>query len=806
MYAWGYNGQGQLGDGTTVDKSSPVKIGSSSWSIVTAADAHTAGITTANTLYIWGFNSVGQLGDNTTVNKSSPVKLGTSSWSLVSTGQSFAAAITSTGALYAWGYNGYGQLGDGTVATKSSPVLVFAPNPIAGIVSWTSVSAGLSHTAGIDTTGSLYTWGSNANGQLGDGTITNRSTAIKLGKSNNPSTLSWISVSAGNGYTAGITSANTAYTWGYNAFGQLGDRTSASKSSPVVVTIYDETTNVYGSWSAVSAGKQSHSVAIDITGGLYAWGDNTYGSLGDSTNINKLVPIKIGDSSWSIVSAGNGYTAGIDITSALYTWGYNNQGQLGDNTTVTKSSPVKIGSSSWSFVYINYNSAGITTANTLYTWGYNPYGQLGDGTTVNKSSPVQLAAPYKEDSFNLLSSGSGNYFYGRGVSGNLYGWGNNATNQLGLPAATSPFVTVPKKLLPENNYFSNNTSWRVIDIVAESSPAVIGLPAGVAAAIDSTGALYTWGYNSTGILGDGTTIDKSTPTKIGNKSWTKVSAGGTHMLAIDTTGALYAWGDNPFGQLGDSTFGNSKSSPVKIGSLSWSVIAASYRSSFGIDITGTLYTWGYNGSGILGDNNPSGTNQSSPVKLTAGGVSNLSWSIVSATKGGADTVAAITSTGALYTWGINVYGNLGVGNTVNTSAVSKVGSSSWAFVSIRTSAMGAITSTGELYTWGYNGQGQLGDGTTINKSSPVKIGQLSWTAVSGSNLAIDITGALYAWGYNGLFAVGDGTTINRSSPVKIGTSSWASISAGGSYANAGITSNNKLFTWGTDTTNVLGNS
>ena len=156
MFAWGNNGRGNLGDGTTVSKSSPVQIGSSSWTAVTATTSHTAGISSNNLLYAWGYNtSSGRLGDGTIIsrssptlignnevlasNRSSPVQIGTSSWTAVSVGTSHVGAISSSNRLYTWGVNNWGQLGQNNIINSSLPVQV-------GTRSFTLVSAGQLHT------------------------------------------------------------------------------------------------------------------------------------------------------------------------------------------------------------------------------------------------------------------------------------------------------------------------------------------------------------------------------------------------------------------------------------------------------------------------------------------------------------------------------------------------------------------------------------------------------------------------------------------------------------------------------------
>jgi alpha-tubulin suppressor-like RCC1 family protein len=245
-YGWGTNNffgtpQGSVGDGTTINRSSPVTVvgGITNWNQVSAGGIHSLGLTENGITYAWGNNIAGRLGDNTSIDKSSPVTVvgGITNWSQVSAGGSHSIAIAS-GVAYAWGNNTGGRLGDGTTLNRSSPVTV-----VGGITNWSQVSTGYAHNVGI-TNGIAYAWGNNTGGRLGDGTIIAISSPVTVvgGITN------WSQVSGGNNHSLGITNTGVAYAWGGNAFGQLGDNTLIEKSSPV--TVVGGITN----WSQISAG------------------------------------------------------------------------------------------------------------------------------------------------------------------------------------------------------------------------------------------------------------------------------------------------------------------------------------------------------------------------------------------------------------------------------------------------------------------------------------------------------------------------------------------------------------------------
>ena len=213
LFGWGYNGNlrgggpnGNLGDGTYITRYSPVQIGTSSWLIVSAGShsgfnsASTGAIDINNRLFTWGENGSAQLGSGTLTSQSSPIQIGTSSWTAISMFGAWSVGILSTGALYTWGQNAWGNLGDGTTASKSSPVHI-------GTSSWIAVyaseagAAGFPSAAAIDATGRLFTWGYGDGFTLGDGTVTSRSSPVQVG------TSTWTSLtgSAGGQAFAAIT-------------------------------------------------------------------------------------------------------------------------------------------------------------------------------------------------------------------------------------------------------------------------------------------------------------------------------------------------------------------------------------------------------------------------------------------------------------------------------------------------------------------------------------------------------------------------------------------------------------------------
>jgi alpha-tubulin suppressor-like RCC1 family protein len=296
-YAWGDNTNGRLGDGTTTSRLSPVTVvgGITNWSQLSGGNSFSVGLTSTGIAYGWGNNNLGVVGDGTTTSRLSPVTVvgGITNWSQLAAGSGHVLGLTSTGIAYAWGANGFGRLGDGTLTSRLSPVTV-----VGGITNWSQLSGGQGHSLGVTSTGIAYAWGYNTHGQLGTGNTTSRSSPVTVvgGITN------WSQVSAGTNQSLGLTSTGIAYAWGLNSFGQLGDGTLTSRLSPV--TVVGGITN----WSRVFAGTQ-FSLGLTSTGIVYAWGYNFFGQLGDGTTVSKSSPVIVvgGITGWSRVAAGQGH-------------------------------------------------------------------------------------------------------------------------------------------------------------------------------------------------------------------------------------------------------------------------------------------------------------------------------------------------------------------------------------------------------------------------------------------------------------------------------------------------------------------
>ena len=324
LWSWGDNQVGVLGDGTTTNKSSPGQVGNlTTWKEVSVHIYHAMAIKTDGTLWGWGTNENTQLGiPGGSV--SSPVQVGTlTTWKQVKTGLHNTAAIKIDGTLWAWGQNNYGQLGINSTTEITSPVQV------GSLTTWSAVGGGQYHTLAIKTDGTLWSWGDNAlgAGQLGDNTVIQKSSPIQVG-----TLTTWCKLLNSLQYeSAAIKTDGTLWTWGDGSYGQIGDGTITDKSSPSQVG--SGTT-----WKNIDCGVY-HQVAIKTDGTLWSWACNNdgagYGMLGDNTIINKSSPIQVGMlTNWKAVEAGIYHSIAIRThdtsdPSGLYGWGLNDLGQIG---------------------------------------------------------------------------------------------------------------------------------------------------------------------------------------------------------------------------------------------------------------------------------------------------------------------------------------------------------------------------------------------------------------------------------------------------------------------------------------------
>jgi alpha-tubulin suppressor-like RCC1 family protein len=364
---------------------------------VSAGHLYSCGVTTTNLAYCWGYNGSGQLGDGTggsgLFRTEATRVVGGLTFRQVSAGQLHTCGVTTGNVAYCWGGNSSGQLGDGTRTDRLRPVRV------AGGLLFRSVTAGGDgglfgdYTCGVTTTNVAYCWGENRFGQLGDGTTTDRLRPVRV-----VGGLAFRQVSAGhNLHTCGVTAGNVAYCWGANQAGQLGNGTRTGPETcphPFVEDFACSTrpVRVAGgvAFRQVSAGG-NHSCGVTTADRAFCWGANG-GALGDGTTALKLTPVPVaGGLTFREVSAGKGHTCGVTTTDAAWCWGLNSSGQLGDDTMADRLRPVRV-AGGFAFRQVSAgisHTCGVTPSNVARCWGDNFYGGLGDGTRTLRTRPAR---------------------------------------------------------------------------------------------------------------------------------------------------------------------------------------------------------------------------------------------------------------------------------------------------------------------------------------------------------------------------------------------------------------------------------
>ena len=417
--------------------------------------------------YAWGDNSQGQLGDGTTTERHTPVMVRTPDRSTypdlpadftylqVSGGRYHSLALGSDGNVYAWGNNQYGQLGNGTTNTsQKTPVRVKTPDrstypDLPEDFTYVQVSAGELHSLALGSDGNVYAWGNNQYGQLGNGTTGSyRNTPAKVGKpAGAPADFTYVQVSGGYWHSLAVGSDGNAYAWGYNSWGQLGDGTTVNyRTAPVRVKTPDRSTypNLPADFTYVQvSGGWQHSLAVGSDGNAYAWGYNSRGRLGDGTSTERHAPVRVktpdrkaypdlpADFTYLQVSGGGDHSLAVGSDGYAYAWGYNTYGRLGNNSYSESHVPVRVrdpasptdtsrGFKATQVSGGQLHSLALGSDGNAWAWGYNYYGQLGDNSTNNKSAPVPV-------SFNLALAITGVRFDQTPASGLTRGDGGSVT-------------------------------------------------------------------------------------------------------------------------------------------------------------------------------------------------------------------------------------------------------------------------------------------------------------------------------------------------------------------------------------------
>jgi alpha-tubulin suppressor-like RCC1 family protein len=600
---------------------------------VAAGTKFSLGIDLTGHLYGWGLNSNHQTGSSGGTPVSSPTQIGSgNTWKWVAAGATHGLAITGGGALYAWGQNSDGELGQNNTSSY-----IVAPTPVAASARWLAASGGNQFSVAIQANGSAWSWGHNASGQLGNGNTTAQHVPVPI-----TSTIPWVAVSAGDSHVLGIKGDGSLWAWGLNDQGQLGCGTCTSpQKTPVAVT------SPAGQWIAVSAGQKS-SYALRSDGTLWAWGYNNKGQVGNNSTTSQTTPTQIG-SGFQYVAAGADFAVAVTTDGSVWSWGNNASNQLGNGNTTSTKVPARMPDSA------NGSIRGVKPALLI--------------AGANGSASAYSAAHLK-------------------TSGVLETWGSISNGPLGLGA------TLPNGVKQTNQSCDTGSSvcWGPIPVMTTQPFVQASSSASRMVAIRGDGSLWAWG---------GT---QSVPVQISAAAttWVKISNQWSALVAIRADGTLWTW---------NGTFGSALTQLCTSGAcagFTWATVASGGEASLAVSTDGTLWGWGSPSDGDLLNDTMS---RAAPEKIAPYGPAGwpTTWLDVQSSQ---QDVSAVDTNGTLWGWGYDPYGDIGAGieNDLNAPirTPAAVLNNVVSVGRCGDSAM-AMDVQSNLFVWGENEAGELGN-------------------------------------------------------------------------------------------------
>lgn len=701
---WGVNGDGQLGDGSRSNRSTPVDVVglSSGVSALALGRLHSCARRTDSTVLCWGANFSGQLGTGNTNGSDLPTPISVLGATVtdLAAGDSTTCAIANGGSVYCWGKSDKGQVGNGFTADQLSPALVSGLPAVA-----VDIAVGAVNACAALASGAIYCWGDNESGALGNGSLVASLTATPVtGLRCGANALgvggcAFVEVSVGNRWACGRHNGGGVMCWGQNADAELGDGSFTRRTTPV---------DVLNAGSDIVELKTSFSSSCVRTasGGLRCWGLNADGQLGDGSLTRRTEATAVVDLGAAVQSFGMGdYHNCAQLQGGrLKCWGNNRQGQLGIGSTTSLVSPRPVDLSGVAFVDVSAGfqfSCAVSTAGSVYCWGEDALnnGQIQPGLTSRRLRPTLVAGlsgivrVHSGESHSCALSGTGAVAcWGIGNVGQL---GNGSTDFYNpVPVTPTGLGSGVTALATGGNH--------TCALRAGSSPG-------------STEVLC-WGLNAYGELGDGTQISRSVPTVVpGLTDATALTAGWRHSCALRSNGSALCWGDNvgdgfAGGQLGDGTRTSRLSpTPVLAPGLQFTALEAGGNHTCGLTTAKRVKCWGDNGRGELGTGNDVDS-------LTPADVLELDTDILAIGAGGLHPFldshsCALSAAGEVVCWGSNRNGQLGDGSTLDRRLPVRSGlTADVSTISVGGNHVCARETSGIVSCWGLDRFGQLGDG------------------------------------------------------------------------------------------------
>ena len=710
----------------------------------------------------------------------------------IAAGGGHSCALLVDGAVDCWGSNASGQLGNGTFADSSRPVSV------TGITGAIALSAGRDHACALLAGGTVACWGDNFSGQLGDGSFATSNTPVAvLGIS------TATAISAGEQHTCAVLADGTLRCWGRNLSGQLGDGIIADSGAPVQVLGITSATSV-------AAGGE-HSCALLAEGVARCWGKNLSGQLGDGMNADSPVPVSVaGIENATALSTGGEHSCALLGNGAVECWGENSEGRLGNGLPGNSSVPVAVsGVAAATAVSAGAAHTCVALADgSVSCWGSNGFGQVGSGSTAGGSfgTPIAVSAI----AMVTAVAAGGAHTCAALSDGTVECWGANDIGQLGNGRNTGPESCGVAMMDP-----------------CSTTPVLAG---GIGTAMVTAGGAHTCALFTDGTVSCWGANGSSTPAVLSAiPGATSISAGAAHTCVVVSDGTLRCWGQNSVGQLGNGTTASSAVPVAVSGITSATAVSVGGSQSCALLADGTVRCWGFAATGALGNGSSTGPQTCKINDMTDAACSTTPVAVsgimtaVAISVGGAHACAAL-SDGTVRCWGQNSDGQLGNGTNsgpelcqqivaCSTTPVASGGVATAATVSAGAAHTCALLDTGSLLCWGHNGFGQLGTGIGGGHlSAPASVvGIAAAVAISAGNAhtcARLLDSTLSCWGSNGFGQLGSGTTGGSSpTPAAVGAlSKVASIAAGSQALHVCVgLADGTLSCWGNNSSGQLGN-
>lgn len=720
------------------------------------------------------------------------------------------------GQILSWGNNTSGSLGLGTSGGNFS-----WPRSVVDGDDFTQVEMNCNSGCGLKAGGTVWCWGDDAFGQLGNGTVTTTEQTEPVKVSN---LTDVVQISGGCTHTCALKRDGTVWCWGEGLSGRLGNGDTSDRDIPTQVA---NITDV----SFVAAGRGT-SCAIRYNGEGYCWGRGVEGNLGNGANTDSSIPVPIANitDGWVKIDISNNLreqSCGITRTGLAYCWGEETNGSLGNGATGSSNVPSLVLNTTgtgtpnhftdWMDISTTYeNACGITGSGMMYCWGNDVKGAIGNGaTTTNARTLPTLVASYVDWTKVTVGTQS---VCGIRQNGEVHCWGAEDGTELGNGPVLNTFQTAPSRTPIINALDISALEQSVVALVDTSVRPVnrqgaldgkLSVGNLFVCAINDDGTAWCWGNDTYGQLGNGaTTGDKDTPSRVSDTGpWMQIGSGTSHSCGIKTDGSLWCWGRDNNGQLGNGAVSADQPSPVAVTStLPWSKISVRGNISCGIKVDGSAWCWGIGSGGAIG--NGGGSDVNVPTQVSGGYV----WTDIATED---SHTFGIQKDGSLWFWGAAaaglLHGDLYPGGT--NVPIKALDPGPWTRVFRKGQDVGcALKADGSLWCWGQQQFGTVGNGVSsagiIYKPTRV-IDPGPWLDFGSGGTAscgLKIDGSLWCWGTATNGVLGNGLTAGAFAypvPVNAGND-WAAISTGNSRS-CGIKQDRSIWCWGTDANGALGN-